>query len=76
MSLLIKCSVSQNLRINVFFFELESIGNHSKTMRQRFLLCKIRYKAQNKPFKITNTLEKMGISVEKLCEKRNNICQT
>lgn len=73
MSLLIKCSVSQNLRINVFIFEIESIDNYSKTMKERFLLYRIRYKAQNKSFKITDTLEKMGICVEKLCEKREKI---
>jgi len=33
-----------NLRINVFFIELESIDKHSKTKKQRFLLYKIRYK--------------------------------
>lgn len=73
MSLLIKYSVSPNLRINVVFFELESVDNHSKTMKQRFLLYSIRYKAQNKPFRLTKTLEKIRICVEKLFEKRNKI---
>lgn len=76
MSLFIQCNVSQNLRINVFLFELERIDNQNKIMKQRFLLYRIRYKAKNKTFSMTNTLEKVRICVEKLYEERNKTCQT
>lgn len=40
-------------------------------MKQGFLLYSVKYWAQNKPFKVKNTVEKMKICMEKLCEKRN-----